>query len=190
MFFVLQNCTVCNCTKYLLDKFGNETVTPQPSTTMVTTAVTTTAVYEIIDINNIGNQPTTQPNTTDPINQPVDTSVLPARPSCGIQIVAGLWFEMPYSFLFIHHFLKETEILAVMFRQCSHHDNYYLSENIETLRTRTKKYLFVLLVMETGENQQLVSPYMEFTNTVYSLTYIKRSSLWQRKGGSIRQVTS
>ncbi|XP_076085497.1 uncharacterized protein LOC143056293 [Mytilus galloprovincialis] len=89
-----ENCTACNCTKYLSDKFGNENVTAPPTMSTTTMVMTTTQPYEIVqtvktDEEDVVYNITNTVNTTVTEQEPVDTSTSPARPSCGIQIVAG-----------------------------------------------------------------------------------------------------
>ncbi|VDI16055.1 Hypothetical predicted protein [Mytilus galloprovincialis] len=89
-----ENCTACNCTKYLSDKFGNDNVTAPPTMSTTTMVMTTTQPYEIVqtvktDDEDVVYNITNTVNTTVTDQEPVDTSTSPARPSCGIQIVAG-----------------------------------------------------------------------------------------------------
>ncbi|CAG2237324.1 unnamed protein product [Mytilus edulis] len=88
-----ENCTACNCTKYLSDKFGNDNVTAPPTMSTTTMVQTTTQPYEIVQTvktneKDIVYNITNPGNTTVTDQEPVDTSTSPAQPSCGIQVVA------------------------------------------------------------------------------------------------------
>ncbi|VDI71255.1 Hypothetical predicted protein, partial [Mytilus galloprovincialis] len=75
---VPEACDYCNCSRYLSDKYGNNTLPTVPSKTEATTDQTTTTPHPYDIVNN--------PADSN-VSKPVDTSTPTSQKSCGIQIL-------------------------------------------------------------------------------------------------------
>ncbi|CAG2210833.1 unnamed protein product [Mytilus edulis] len=71
-------CTVCNCTAYLAEKFGNGTIVAPTTEAVPVVGNATSSPYQVVENPRGG-----------AVTSPIDLSTQPARASCGIEIFAG-----------------------------------------------------------------------------------------------------
>ena len=80
---------MCNCTAYLYDKFGNETIVPYTTPSVPVAENVTTSAFNVVQ----------QPGG-GAVTAPIDLSTRPARASCGIEIIAGKILDTLHNALF------------------------------------------------------------------------------------------
>ncbi|XP_052081925.1 uncharacterized protein LOC127719726 isoform X2 [Mytilus californianus] len=71
-------CTACNCTAYLAEKFGNDSI-----------VIPTTEAVPVVDNSTSSPYQVVENPTGGAVTSPIDLSTQPARASCGIEIFAG-----------------------------------------------------------------------------------------------------
>lgn len=73
-----QTCTACDCTTYLAEKFGNDTIVAPTTEAVPVVDNGTSSLYQVVENPKGG-----------AVITPIDLSKQPARASCGIEIFAG-----------------------------------------------------------------------------------------------------